>query len=140
MSDQKQENGFTRVNSHRSQRTSGNQQSSGTQRFTGNQRFTATDEGARSSTTSTTVQGPTRLYPRFVVTRNGAIALYNLQRDPIILYADQWERLSSLIRRDILDNYIAKNTNIIKRRPARENHDNQEKETDDSNVVDTNET
>ena len=60
-----------------------------------------------------------RLYPRFVVTRNGAIALYNLSRDPIILYADQWEKLSSLIRRDILDNYMAKNTHIIKRRQPR---------------------
>ncbi len=58
----------------------------------------------------------TRLPPRFVVTRTGAIALYNLQRNPIVLYADQWDKLSSLIRRDILDNYMAKNTSIIKRR------------------------
>lgn len=57
-----------------------------------------------------------RLPPRFVVTRTGAIALYNLQRHPIVLYPDQWDKLSSLIRRDILDNYMAKNANIIKRR------------------------
>jgi hypothetical protein len=57
-----------------------------------------------------------RLPPRFVVTRTGAVALYNLQRQPIVLYPDQWDKLSSLIRRNILDNYMAKNTNIIKKR------------------------
>ena len=74
-----------------------------------------------------------RQYPRFVVTRNGAIALYNLGRDPIILYADQWEKLSSLIRRDILDNYMAKNTHIIKRRqPHTPNTFNQRDTPDDT--------
>lgn len=63
-----------------------------------------------------------RLPPRFVVTRTGAIALYNLQRHPIVLYPDQWEKLSSLIRRDILDNYMAKNANIIKRRYPSQNN------------------
>lgn len=58
----------------------------------------------------------TRLPPRFVVTRTGAIALYNLQRNPIVLYADQWDKLSSLIKRGILDNYMTKNQSIIKRR------------------------
>ncbi len=57
-----------------------------------------------------------KLPPRFVVTRTGAIALYNLQKNPIVLYADQWDKLSSLIKRGILDNYMEKNTNIIKRR------------------------
>jgi hypothetical protein len=54
--------------------------------------------------------------PLFVVTRTGAIALYNLQHYPIILYADQWEKLSSLIERGILKNFIEKNKNIVKRR------------------------
>ncbi len=58
----------------------------------------------------------TRLPPRFVVTRTGAIALYNLQRNPIVLYADQWDKLSSLVKRGILDTYMEKNTSIIKRR------------------------
>lgn len=63
--------------------------------------------------------------PRFVVTRTGAIALYNLQKNPIVLYADQWEKLASLIRRDILDKYMAKNKSIIKRRyhPRMNNQD-----------------
>ena len=58
----------------------------------------------------------TRQPPRFVVTRTGAIALYNLQRNPIVLYADQWDKLSNLIKRGILDNYVSKNSNIIKRK------------------------
>lgn len=54
--------------------------------------------------------------PRFVVTRKGSIALYNLGKEPIILYADQWEKLSSMMERNILKNYMERNTNIIKRR------------------------
>ena len=61
----------------------------------------------------------TRKPPRFVVTRTGAVALYNLQRNPIVLYADQWERLSNLIRRDILDKYMERNKNVVKRRQPR---------------------
>ena len=59
----------------------------------------------------------TRRSPRFVVTKNGAIALYNLQKQPVILYADQWERLSRLVERDILKKFIERNENIIRRRP-----------------------
>lgn len=68
--------------------------------------------------------------PRFVVTRTGAIALYNLQRNPIVLYPDQWDKLQSLIKRGILDNYMNKNSNIIKRKykPNYNNEENNEEE------------
>jgi len=56
--------------------------------------------------------------PRFVV-RNGAITLYNLgNRAPITLYADQWEKLSSMIERGILRTYMERNKHLLKRRPA----------------------
>lgn len=55
--------------------------------------------------------------PRFVVTRTGAIALYNIQRTPIVLYADQWEKLSGLIEKGILKTFLERNEEIIKRRP-----------------------
>ena len=64
----------------------------------------------------TNEQQQLRRSPRFVVTQNGSIALYNLHPKPIVLYAEQWEKLESLIRRDILDKYIERNENIIKRR------------------------
>lgn len=64
----------------------------------------------------------TRLSPRFVATRNGAVALYNLKREPIVLYADQWEKLSSLIERGILRTYMERNESIIKRRPRPTHH------------------
>ena len=72
-----------------------------------------------------------RLPPRFVVTRTGAIALYNLQRNPIVLYPDQWDKLSSLIRRDILDNYMSKNENIIRRRYPSQNRNNGQEEQEE---------
>ena len=77
-----------------------------------------------------------RLPPRFVVTRTGAIALYNLQRHPIVLYPDQWDKLSSLIRRDILDNYMDKNANIIKRRYPTQNNSRYEQSSEEKSSED----
>jgi hypothetical protein len=34
--------------------------------------------------------------PYFKVTKNGAIALNNVRRQPIVFYADQWEKVYSL--------------------------------------------
>jgi len=34
--------------------------------------------------------------PHFSVTKNGAVALYNVQRRPVVLFADQWETLFPL--------------------------------------------
>lgn len=34
--------------------------------------------------------------PFFRVTKNGAVALYNVQRKPVVLYADQWEKVFPL--------------------------------------------
>lgn len=34
--------------------------------------------------------------PYFRVTANGAVALYNVRRQPVVLYADQWDSLYSL--------------------------------------------
>jgi hypothetical protein len=77
-----------------------------------------------------------RLPPRFVVTRNGAIALYNLKRDPIVLYADQWEKLSSLIERGILKTYMSRNENIIKRRPRPVRPQTQDEQSTEQGVND----
>ena len=84
-------------------------------------RQTKRDESLNAGNNGNTGDSGDNTYkrPRFVVTRNGAVALYNLGHVPIVLYADQWEKLESLIRRDILDNYMSKNTDIIKRRPEK---------------------
>ena len=71
--------------------------------------------------------GPPR--PRFVVTRTGMIALYNLGPNPILLYADQWEKLESLVRKDILDKFIARNENILKRRQPNHHRTNESDES-----------
>lgn len=57
--------------------------------------------------------------PRFDVTKTGAIALYNLQSTPIVLYPEQWEKLSNLIKRDILSRFIAQNSSRLIYRPQR---------------------
>jgi len=57
-----------------------------------------------------------RHQPRFVVTRDGRIALFNIYRYPIILYADQWEKIESLMCRDIYSRFVARNNNIINRK------------------------
>lgn len=71
--------------------------------------------------------------PRFVVTRTGAVALYNLQRNPIILYADQWDRLQSLIKRGILDTFMERNKSIVKRR-YRKREEGEEQDSKDEEV------
>ena len=60
-----------------------------------------------------------RKLPRFVVMKNGSIALFNLGHNPIILYHDQWMKLSNLIRKDVLDKYIARNQDRVKILPPR---------------------
>lgn len=60
-----------------------------------------------------------RKLPRFVVMKNGSIALFNLGHNPIILYHDQWMKLSNLIRKDVLDKYVARNQDRVKILPPR---------------------
>jgi hypothetical protein len=51
--------------------------------------------------------------PYFKVTKNGAIALNNVRRQPIVFYADQWEKLYTL--QEEFQTYIL-NEDSVKRR------------------------
>lgn len=62
------------------------------------------------------------------VTKNGAIALHGLSRQPIVLYVEQWEALIKLVGNNYLENYIKYNESRIKRRPVRKGKKNLEEE------------
>lgn len=47
---------------------------------------------------------PTRPYCK--VTGSGALALYGISKQPIVLYADQWNKFLKVAKSDYIDNYI----------------------------------
>ena len=55
---------------------------------------------------------PTRPYCK--VTGSGALALYGVSKQPIVLYADQWFRLLKVAKSDYMDNYIKYNESRLK--------------------------
>jgi hypothetical protein len=62
---------------------------------------------------------PTRPYCK--VTSGGALALYGVTKQPIVLYADQWNKLSKVIRSDYLQNYMKYNETRLKYKPRKNN-------------------
>jgi len=55
---------------------------------------------------------PTRPYCK--VTTSGALALYGIQKQPIVMYADQWKKLLRVCKSNYLDNYMSYNTSRLK--------------------------
>jgi hypothetical protein len=51
--------------------------------------------------------------PYAKVTKRGAVALYGIGKDPIIMYASQWNRLQKTIRSGYLDKYMEANKDRI---------------------------
>lgn len=54
--------------------------------------------------------------PYCKVTSSGALALYGITKQPIVLYADQWNKLSKIVKSDYLSNYMKHNENRLKYR------------------------
>ena len=50
---------------------------------------------------------PTRPYCK--VTGSGALALYGISKQPIVMYADQWNKLLKVCKSEYMDNYIKYN-------------------------------
>ena len=70
---------------------------------------------------------PTRPYCK--VTGSGALALYGISKQPIVMYADQWAKLLKVSKSDYIDNYIKYNESRLKfkkRRNDRKNDDNEQ--------------
>ena len=55
---------------------------------------------------------PTRPYCK--VTGSGALALYGISKQPIVLYADQWNKLLKVCKSEYMDNYIKYNESRLK--------------------------
>jgi len=58
---------------------------------------------------------PTRPYCK--VTSSGSLALYGVTKQPIVLYPEQWNKLSKVIKSSYLENYIKYNESRLKFKP-----------------------
>ena len=75
---------------------------------------------------------PTRPYCK--VTGSGALALYGISKQPLVLYADQWNKLLKVAKSDYMDNYIKYNQQRLKfKRPPRKQMN---KELSNENLLD----
>jgi hypothetical protein len=59
-------------------------------------------------------ESQTSTRPYCKVTNNGALALHNITERPIVLYADQWEKLLKVTKSNYIDNYIKYNSSRLK--------------------------
>ena len=55
---------------------------------------------------------PSRPYCK--VTGSGALALYGISKQPIVMYADQWNKLCKVVKSDYIDNYVRYNESRLK--------------------------
>jgi hypothetical protein len=85
---------------------------------------------------------PTRPYCK--VTSGGSLALYGISKQPIVLYADQWNKLLKVTKSNYIENYIKYNESRLKFKPKRilknygnknNNNSNEEFEDLDDNVI-----
>ena len=76
---------------------------------------------------------PSRPYCK--VTGSGALALYGISQQPIVLYAEQWNKLLKITKGNYIDNYIKYNEQRLKykkqfKNKNEENNDQQEESED----------
>ena len=63
---------------------------------------------------------PARPYCK--VTSGGSLALYGITKQPIVLYADQWNKLLKLTKSNYIENYIKYNESRLKYKTKRFNN------------------
>lgn len=63
---------------------------------------------------------PSRPYCK--VTGSGALALYGISKQPMVLYADQWNKLLKVTKSNYIDNYIKYNESRLKFKPRKNNN------------------
>ena len=85
---------------------------------------------------------PSRPYCK--VTSGGSLALYGISKQPIVLYADQWNKLLKVTKSNYIENYIKYNESRLKFKPKRilknygnknNNNSNEDFEDLDDNVI-----
>ena len=69
---------------------------------------------------------PSRPYCK--VTGSGALALYGISKQPLVMYADQWNKFLKVAKSDYIDNYIKYNESRLKfkKKFVKKNDDNTE--------------
>ena len=79
---------------------------------------------------------PSRPYCK--VTGSGALALYGISKQPMVLYADQWNKLLKVIKSNYIDNYIKYNESRLKFKPRKNNNGSYQNDTNfnDENIID----
>jgi hypothetical protein len=84
------------------------------------------------------------LRPYCKVTSGGSLALYGISKQPIVLYADQWNKLLKVTKSNYIENYIKYNESRLKFKPKRifknyengnKNNSNEDFEDLDDNVI-----
>ena len=76
---------------------------------------------------------PSRPYCK--VTGSGALALYGISQQPIVLYAEQWNKLLKITKSNYIDNYIKYNEQRLKYKKQLKNKNeehNEQEENEDS--------
>lgn len=78
---------------------------------------------------------PSRPYCK--VTSGGALALYGISKQPIVLYADQWNKLLKVTKSNYIDNYIKYNEQRLKFKPKRilKNYKNNSHGNSEDNLI-----
>lgn len=77
---------------------------------------------------------PTRPYCK--VTGSGALALYGISKQPIVLYADQWNKFLKVAKSDYIDNYIKYNESRLKfKKPRKVNSKEHSEESQNDDVL-----
>ena len=72
---------------------------------------------------------PSRPYCK--VTSSGALALYGISQQPIVLYAEQWNKLLKITKSNYIDNYIKYNEQRLKYKKQYKNkNDDAQKENE----------
>jgi hypothetical protein len=77
---------------------------------------------------------PTRPYCK--VTGSGALALYGISQQPIVLYAEQWNKLLKIAKGNYIDNYIKYNEQRLKYKKQfkNKNEENNEQQEDSEDL------
>jgi hypothetical protein len=75
--------------------------------------------------------------PYCKVTSSGALALYGISnKQPIVLYADQWHKLLKITKSNYIDNYIKYNSDKLKYKTNSYYKQNNNELVIDSNIID----
>jgi len=75
---------------------------------------------------------PVRPYCK--VTGSGALALYGVSKQPMVMYAEQWNRLIKMIKSGYMDNYIKYNESRLKYKKIYKKNSKNEDE-DEENII-----